>query len=135
MSERWLSDAKHKKVVASDMQLATTLAEAVGFEPTRPCGLPDFECYKTLADSRLEQVVTGHLVKVLETQATQGVADVLTCTRQRRFEPSQSSNKTAFLRKMPPFLRVCKKPGKKPETPTAPMKHPFGPQKRKGASS
>ena len=36
MSERWLSDAKHKKVVASDMQLATTLAEAVGFEPTSP---------------------------------------------------------------------------------------------------
>lgn len=25
MSERWLFDAKHKKVVASDMQLATTL--------------------------------------------------------------------------------------------------------------
>ena len=34
MSERWLFDAKHKKVVASDMQLATTLAEGVGFEPT-----------------------------------------------------------------------------------------------------
>ena len=41
----------------------------------------------------------------------------------------QSSNKTAFLRKKPPFLRVCKKSGKKTETPTAPMKHPFGPQK------
>ena len=95
----------------------------------------DFECCKTLADSRLEQVVTGHLVKVLETQALQGVADIPTRIGQRRFEPPQSSNKTAFLRKKPPFLRVCKKSGKKTETPAASMKHPFGPKKRKGASS
>ena len=43
MSERWLFDAKHKKVVASDMQLATTLAEGVGFEPTWGCPQTDFE--------------------------------------------------------------------------------------------
>ena len=43
MSERWLFDAKHKKVVASDMQLATTLAERVGFEPTCAFTQTDFE--------------------------------------------------------------------------------------------
>lgn len=43
----------------------------------------------------------------------------------------QSSNKTAFLRKKPPFLRVCKKSGKKTETPTAPMKRPFRPKNGK----
>lgn len=32
---------------------------------------------------------------------------------------------------MPPFLRVCKKSGKKTETPAASMKHPFGPKNRK----
>ena len=77
----------------------------------------------------------GQPRQVPETQAPQGVADIPARIGQRRFEPAQSSNKTAFLRKKPPFLRVCKKSGKKNETPTAPMKHPFGPEKQKGASS
>ena len=70
-----------------------------------------------------------------ETQAPQGVADIPTRISQRRFELPQSSNKTAFLRKMPPFLRVCKKSGKKMHALSAPMERPFGPQKWKGASS
>jgi hypothetical protein len=65
---------------------------------------------------------------MLETQAPQGVADVPTRFGQSRFEPAQSSNKTAFLRKKPPFLRVCKKSGKKIHALSALMKHPFGPQ-------
>ena len=39
------------------------LAERVGFEPTEPRGSTDFECCKTLADSPLEQVVSGRFVK------------------------------------------------------------------------
>ena len=39
------------------------MAERVGFEPTCPCGPTVFECCKTLADSRLEQVVPGRIVK------------------------------------------------------------------------
>ena len=111
------------------------MAETEGFEPSSLKGHHDFECCKPLADSRLEQVVTDYLVKVPKTPALQGVADVLTHIGQRRFEPARSSNKTAFLRKKPPFLRVCKKRGKKMEAPAAQMKHSFGPQKQKGASS
>ena len=55
--------SRSKKAAASPPRLAATLAEAVGFEPTRRCRLPDFECCKTLADSRLEQVVSGRFVK------------------------------------------------------------------------
>lgn len=50
-----------------------SLRKPVGFEPTRPCGLPDFECCKTLADSRLKQVVTGSLVKCRKPRRRNGL--------------------------------------------------------------
>ena len=43
MSDRWLFDVEHKKVVASDRQLATTLAQREGFEPSCGCPQTDFE--------------------------------------------------------------------------------------------
>ena len=39
------------------------LAERKGFEPLCAFAQTDFECCKTLADSRLEQVVPGRIVK------------------------------------------------------------------------
>ena len=39
------------------------LAERMGFEPMCDCSQTDFECCKTLADSPLEQVVSGRFVK------------------------------------------------------------------------
>ena len=111
---------KRRKTV--DIQLLKSVDNPEKPEISRVFGdgpstdLLDFECCKTLADSRLEQVVSGCFVKRPETQVLQGVADIPTRIGQRRFEPPQSSNKTAFLRKKSPFLRVCKKPCKKTET-------------------
>ena len=49
------------------------LAETVGFEPTEPCGSTDFECCKTLADSRLEQDFSGRFVKCRKPRHRKGL--------------------------------------------------------------
>ncbi len=40
----WIVDKKSRKeILAARRGLSRDLTEAVGFEPTSPCGLPDFE--------------------------------------------------------------------------------------------
>ena len=49
--------------MGKSLDMTGFLAERMGFEPMCDCSQTDFECCKTLADSRLEQVVSGHFVK------------------------------------------------------------------------
>ena len=49
------------------------MAEAVGFEPTSPKGLPDFECCLSLADSWLEQVSSGSFVRSRKPRRREGL--------------------------------------------------------------
>ena len=49
------------------------VAQRVGFEPTCGCPQTDFECCLSLADTRLEQVVTGSLVKCRKPRRRKGL--------------------------------------------------------------
>ena len=49
------------------------VVERMGFEPMCDCSQTDFECCKTLADSPLEQVVSGRFVKRRKTRRRKGL--------------------------------------------------------------
>ena len=63
-----------ENVVANDTKSATTWRRVRDLNPgTGVAGLRDFECCLSLADTRLEQIVTGSLVKCRKPRRRKGL--------------------------------------------------------------
>ena len=93
-----------------------------------------FECCKTLADSPLEQVVSGRFVKGRKPRRRKGLRTFRPVSARADLNQPRVQIKPRSCVKSLRSCAFARSQARNQRPPTAPMKHPFGPQKRKGAS-